>query len=74
MLTNPDELVVRAATIIKSKSISSLIQIEAVSSLLDNIFYMQEYREQIYQLLRDYDNTKMTRWDKIESELIDVVL
>ncbi|CAF1342072.1 unnamed protein product [Adineta steineri] len=43
MLTSKDELVVRAATIIKN-----------------NIFYMQEYREQIYLLLKDYDNTKMT--------------
>ncbi len=29
--------------------------------LIDNIFYMQEYREQIYLLLKDYDNTKMTK-------------
>lgn len=34
------------------------------SSSLDNIFYMQEYREQIFMLLKDYDNTKMTRWEK----------
>lgn len=61
MLTNPDELVVRAATIIKSKLTFSFIRIKTVSSCLDNIFYMQEYREQIYQLLKDYDNTKMTR-------------
>ncbi|CAF2742413.1 unnamed protein product [Rotaria sp. Silwood2] len=43
MLTNPNEVIVRAATIIKN-----------------NIFYMQEYREQIYILLKDYDNTKMS--------------
>ncbi|CAF0814816.1 unnamed protein product [Adineta ricciae] len=43
MLASTDELVTRAATIIKN-----------------NIFYMQEYREQIYQLLRDFDNTKMS--------------
>ncbi|CAF1001865.1 unnamed protein product, partial [Rotaria sordida] len=53
MLTNTNEVIIRAATIIKN-----------------NIFYMQEYREQIYILLRDYDNTKMTNiylHDLIES-------
>ncbi|CAF3327336.1 unnamed protein product [Rotaria sp. Silwood1] len=53
MLTNPNELIVRAAIIIKN-----------------NIFYMQEYREQIHVLLKDYDNTKMTNvylHDLIES-------
>ena len=25
---------------------------------------MQEYREQIFMLLKDYDNTKMNRWEK----------
>jgi len=53
MLTNPEPMVVRAATIIKN-----------------NIFYMQEYREQIFLLLKDFDNTKMTKaflHDLIES-------
>ncbi|CAF2135393.1 unnamed protein product [Rotaria magnacalcarata] len=39
---------------------SSEVVVRAATIIKDNIFYMQEYREQIYILLKDFDNTKMT--------------
>ncbi|CAF0726888.1 unnamed protein product [Didymodactylos carnosus] len=62
MLANSDESIRRAANIMKS-SITITLNESAklgIFCILDKIFYVQEYREQILNLLKEFDNTKMS--------------